>query len=188
MASRQDRLEDTSEVLDPDDLEERRRLTQTEVDRLDPGVPVERDERVIDPLDAFDPDDLREGETDDPDVATEEGIPWVPPIDPPVASTPWAGDPVIAAGAGTSALDEDYDDSGELLSEEGEINERIREALRADSSTSRLADTLVIAVVGSTAVIRGVVDDLDDGDSIVDVVGRVKGIDEVRDETVFEGL
>ena len=51
----------------------------------------------------------------------------------------------------------------------------------------RLADTLVIGVVGSTAVIRGVVDDLDDGDSIVDVVGRVDGIAEVRDETVVRG-
>jgi hypothetical protein len=68
------------------------------------------------------------------------------------------------------------------------VHKSDREALRADSSTSRLADTLVIGVVGSTAVIRGVVDDLDDGDSIVDVVGRVDGIDEVRDETVFEGL
>jgi hypothetical protein len=188
MASSQDRLEDTSEVLDPDDLEERRRLTQTEIDRLDPGVPVERDSRVIDPLDAFERDELREGETDDPDVATEEGIPWVPPIDPPVVATPWSGDPVVAAGAGISALDEDYDESGELLSEEGDINDRIREALRADSSTSRLADSLLIAVVGSTAVIRGVVEDLDDGDSIVEVVSRVDGIEDVRDETVFEGL
>ncbi|HEV7603635.1 MAG TPA: hypothetical protein VGO15_01645, partial [Candidatus Limnocylindrales bacterium] len=67
-------------------------------------------------------------------------------------------------------------------------NERIREALRADSATSPFADELVIGVVGSTAIIRGVVDDVDDSDTIVAVVERVPGIDEVRDETVFPGL
>ena len=52
--------------------------------------------------------------------------------------------------------------------------------------TSRLADDLVIAVVGSTAIIRGVVDDVDDRDTIVAVVERVPGIDDVlrRDESV----
>lgn len=155
--------EDQDAVLEPDEIEGRRTPTQTELDQLDPDRgPV----GGADGLDGFGglPDEgLREGETDDPEVAAQEGIPWVPPIDPP-------------------------DDPGVLLSEESDINERIREALRADSATSRLADLLVIGVVGSTAIIRGVVDDIDDGDAIVAVVERVPGIEDVVDETVFPGL
>jgi hypothetical protein len=181
--------EDQDAVLEPDEFEGRRTPTMTEFDRLDPVVAVDDD----DGLDGFGgvaAEGLREGETDDPEVAAQEGIPWVPPIDPPVVSTPWSGDPVVAAGTGVSALDERYgvEDAGVLLSDEGEVNERIREALRADSATSRLADLLVIAVVGSTAIIRGVVDDIDDTDAIIAVVERVPGIDEVVDETEFPGL
>jgi hypothetical protein len=181
---------DQDAVLDPDEIEQRRVPTQTEFDRLDPDGRVEDVADAIEGLGGGLDGELREGETDDPDVAAEEGIPWVPPIDPPVVSTPWSGDPVVAAGTGVSALDESYDDDspGVLISEEGDLNERIREALRADSATSRLADVLVIGVVGSTAIIRGNVDDADDSDAIVAVVERVPGIEDVRDETVFPGL
>jgi len=181
---------DQDAVVDPDEIEERRRPTQTEFDRLDPDGRNEQDADSIEGLAGGLDGELREGETDDPDVATEEGLSWVPPIDPPVVATPWSGDPVVAAGTGVSALDESYDDdsAGVLDSEEDDVTERIREALRADSATSRLADELVIAVVGSTAIIRGVVDDIDDGDAIVAVVERVPGIEGVQDETVFPGL
>jgi hypothetical protein len=182
--------EDQDAVLDPDEIEGRRTPTQTELDRLDPEAAVELGADGVDASAELAPDGLREGETDDPDVAAEEGIPWVPPIDPPAIATPWSDEPVVAAGTGVSALDEAYDEDspGVLLSEEGEVNERIREALRADSSTSRFADLLVIAVVGSTAIIRGEVDDIEDSDSIVAVVERVPGIDQVVDETEFPGL
>jgi hypothetical protein len=181
---------DQDAVLDPDEIEERRVPTQTEFDRLDPDGRVEEDADALEGLGGGLDGELREGETDDPDVAAEEGIPWVPPIDPPVVASTWSDDPVVAAGTGVSALDEsfDADSPGVLLSDEGEINERVREALRADSATSRLADTLLIAVVGSTAIIRGTVDDVDDSDSIVAVVERVPGIDDVLDETDFPGL
>jgi hypothetical protein len=180
---------DQDAVLDPDEIEERRVPTQTELDRLDPDGRNEEDADAIEGLAGVE-GELREGETDDPDVATEEGLSWVPPIDPPVVATPWSGDPVVAAGTGVSALDESYDDdsAGVLNTDEDEITERIREALRADSATSRLADELVIAVVGKTAIIRGVVDDDDDGDAIVAVVERVPEIDDVLDETEFPGL
>ena len=169
---------DQDAVLDPDEIEGRRVPTQTEFDRLDPDGRLEADADEIEGLAGGLDGELREGETDDPEVAAEEGLSWVPPIDP----------PVVAAGTGVSALDESYDSPGELNTEEGDLNERIREALRADSATSRLADELVIAVVGATAIIRGVVDDDEDGDAIVAVVERVPGIDDVLDETVFPGL
>ena len=181
---------DQDAVLDPDEIEERRVPTQTEFDRLDPDGRSADAADEIEGLTGVLGGELREGETDDPDVAAEEGLAWVPPIDPPVVASTWSDDPVVAAGTGVSALDESYDDDnpGVLNTEEGDLNERIREALRADSATSRLADGLVIGVVGKTAIIRGVVDDADDSDSIIAVVERVPGIDDVLDETVFPGL
>ena len=46
----------------------------------------------------------------------------------------------------------------------------------------------VVAVLGSTAVLRGSVDDLQDGEALAEVAGRVVGIEEVRDETEVVGL
>jgi hypothetical protein len=118
--------------------------------------------------------DLRSGETDDPLVAIEEGQTWVPPSDPPIVSS---DDPQGVESPG-----------GEAIAAEGEINARIREELRADAATTALADRLEIAVVGSTAILRGTVDGLEDGDALVEVASRVDGIDDVRDETEVPGL
>ena len=120
--------------------------------------------------------DLRSGETDDPLVAIEEGQVYVPPSDPPVIPS---ADP---GGAEIPGSIED-DEAGE-----SDINARVRAALEADAATSALADRLRIAVLGSTAIIRGVVDGIEDGDAIVEVVSGVDGIEDVRDETEFEGL
>jgi len=95
----------------------------------------------------------------------------------------------VAAGFGTTADDEPFDadhhDSG--LSDESEVTDRVREALRADARTSTLADRLVIATLGDVAVIRGVIDDVDDSDAIEEVVSEVDGIRVVRDETELAG-
>ncbi|MEO8572173.1 MAG: hypothetical protein ABI553_10800 [Chloroflexota bacterium] len=179
---------DQDAVLELDEIEGRRIPTMTDLDRLEPSGVPDLDAGGIPGLGGLALDGLRDEETDDPEVAAQEGMPWVPPIDPPVIAPDGSDDPVIAAGTGIAADEERYDEEGVLLSAEGDLNERIREVLRADSATSRFADDLVIAVVGSTAIIRGTVDDIDDSDSIVAVVERVPGIDEVRDETVFPGL
>jgi hypothetical protein len=120
--------------------------------------------------------DLRAGETDDPLVAIEEGLTWVPPTDPPVVPAENDPDGIEVPGS------EDQDEG------ESSMNARIREALRADAATSPLADRLEIAVIGSTAIIRGQVDGPEDGDAIVEVASEVDGIDEVRDETEVDGL
>lgn len=119
--------------------------------------------------------DLRAGETDDPLVAIEEGLAWVPPTDPPIVPSDDA-DGIDAPG------------SGEQDEGESDINARIREALRADSSTSALADRIRIAVIGSTAILRGRVDGIEDSDALVDVASGVEGIEDVRDETEVAGL
>lgn len=115
-------------------------------------------------LDTLTDSDLREGETDNQLVAIEEGMTWVPPSGPVVGEVDEDGSP------------------------ESDLNARIRDAIEADAVTSGYADRILIATIGSTAVLRGVVDDLTDGDDLVAVVEQVDGIDEVRDETEVAGL
>jgi hypothetical protein len=135
--------------------------------------------------------ELREGETANPDVAAEEGLTWVPPIDPPVV--PDLDDPQgakVAAGFGTTAEDEPLDSSHRSadLTSEDDFTARIREALEADAATTAYADSLVIGTRGGTIVVRGLVDDIDDTDNIVDVITRVPGVDEVVEELEVRGV
>jgi len=135
--------------------------------------------------------ELRSDETDDPSVAAEEGLAYVPPVDPPVAVDP--DDPQglrVAAGFGVSADDEPYDadHQSELLPAADEFEERIREALRADAATTAYADALAIGTRNGTVAVRGLVDDLDDSDNVVEVISRVTGVDEVIDELEVRGV
>jgi hypothetical protein len=142
-------------------------------------------------LDDLTDSELREGETSDATEATEEGLTWVPPTDPPVV--PDFDDPQgvkVAAGFGVSADDEPFDSShrAELLTAEDDTDARVREALLADAATSAYAESLIIGSRDGTIVVRGVVDDIDDTDNIVDVITRVTGVDEVIDELEVRGL
>lgn len=178
--------EDQDAVLEPDEIEQRRQPTLTELDRGDPFPDLEAAVGPEATLDGLAAEELREGETDDPDVATEEGLTYVPPSDPPTrADEEEPGGIEIAAGAAVSALSEPYDEDheSELLTDESDLTARIRDALEADAATSGLADRLVIGTRGSTVVVRGIVDDVDDGDNIASVIERVDGVEEVIDET-----
>jgi len=174
-------------ALDPDEIESREELTMTELDRLETRSSDPADLVSVDGLAA---EGLRDGETDDPEVAAQEGLTWVPPTDPPFVVSDDPNGIEVAAGLGSGALDDPYDDDhrAEDLSAESELNARIRGAIRADAATSGYADRIVIGTIGSTAILRGVIDDLNDADDLVAVVERVKGIDEVRDETEVAGL
>ena len=181
---------DQDAVVDPDEVEDSDEPTMTELDRAETRTRRVDDGDVLS-IEGLAADELQPGSTDDQDVAAEEGFTWVPPTDPPVIADPEEpGGIVVAAGLGTTALDEPYDEDhrSEDLSEEGELTARIREAIRADAATSGYADRILIATIGSTAILRGVVDDLGDGDDLVAVVERVAGIEEVRDETEVAGL
>jgi hypothetical protein len=118
--------------------------------------------------------DVRPGETTDVLVAIEEGQTWVPPTDPPIVPS---DDPQGIETPG-----------GDDVEAEGDMNARIRDELRGDAATTALADRLEIAVVGSTAIIRGQVDGIEDTDAILEVASRVEGITDVRDETEVAGL
>ena len=182
--------EDQDAFVEPDEIEKHREPTRTELDRGESVRDLDGVLGLASTIDGLAAEELREGETDDPDVATEEGLTYVPPSDPPFHTDP--GDPdgiEVAAGPAVSALSEPYDEDhpGELLQDEGELTARIREALRADAATSGYADQLVIGTRGSTVVVRGVVDDIDDGDTIAAVVERVDGVETVIDQTELAG-
>jgi hypothetical protein len=160
-------------------------LTDTE---LYEGEPMLATEGALESLTEL---DMRAGETGDPNVAAEEGLTWVPPVDPPVV--PDADDPEgiqIAAGFGVTGFDGQIDDDHrtELVSSEDDMSARVREALRADSATSRYADELAIGTINGVVAVRGVVDDIDDSDNVVEVAGRVAGVVDVIDELDVRAL
>jgi hypothetical protein len=135
--------------------------------------------------------ELREGETGNPDVAAEEGLTYIPPMDPPVVPDP--DDPQgirVAAGFGTTALDEPYDmdHHSDTITDDDEMGARVHEALRADAATSTFADRIVVGTRGGMIVLRGRVPDVTDTDEAVAVVERVRGVTEVVDEMEVEAL
>jgi hypothetical protein len=172
--------------LTEDELETSGELTDTEVyqGELETGEDAQH-------LVGLTETELREGETADPNVAAEEGLTWVAPIDPPVV--PDADNPEgiqVAAGFGADADSEpfDADHHSELLTSEDELGSRIREALRANSATSRYADDIVIGTRNGTVVVRGMVDDIDDTDNVAEVISTVAGVAEVVEELEVAGV
>ena len=136
--------------------------------------------------------ELRDGETDDPLEAIQEGLTYIPPIDPPTVPTETGldGDARFANGFSVSALDEPYnaDHHSELMPSDDEMTARVREAIRADSITTQYADHLAIATRNGIVTLRGMVDDLDDSDSVVAVAEYVEGVTEVIDEIEVRGM
>lgn len=164
-------------------------LTGTERERgyLEAGVDPTGGVRQEDvaSVDAILERELESDETSDPDIAAEEGVPWVPPTDPPVV--PDERDPEgvsVAAGTGSTALDEpfDADHHSTLLPDDDEVTARVREALRADAVATVYADQLEIDTEGEVVTLRGTVEDMEDLDAVLAVAAEVTGITEVVDE------
>ncbi|MDQ3871407.1 MAG: hypothetical protein M3301_07325 [Chloroflexota bacterium] len=147
-------------------------------------------ERPEDNLELLTELELRAGETDNPDVAAEEGMTYVPPIDPPVVASEDRQGAEIASGFGLSALDEPYDEDhhSDFLTTEDEMAARVRDALRADSTTTEYADRLAIGTRGRVVRVRGVVEDIDDSDNVLAVIERVAGVEDVIDELEVRAL
>lgn len=133
--------------------------------------------------------ELRGGETDDPQEASDEGLTYVPPMDPP--TVPGGRDGAeIASGFGVSSLDEPYDEDhhSDFLPTDDEVAARVREALRADSSTTTYADSVEILSSGGRIVLRGVVDDLIDAENLAAVAGAAADIAEVDEQLTVRAL
>jgi hypothetical protein len=130
------------------------------------------------------------GETDDPVVATEEGVPYVPPTD-----------RVISESRGPSGVDiagTDPTDAGELERDAGiqppdslpprdaELAADVIEALR--DSDVPAGDRIRVSALGSTVVVRGEVESVDVLDEILGIVGDVPGVADVVDEVQITGI
>lgn len=179
--------EDQGTLFDADDVGDLGALSRTDVDEGELGADRLEDMEHLELLTEL---ELRDGETDDPMEAVEEGMTYVPPIDPPTVPSASFEDAEVASGLGGSALDEPYDADhhGEFMPGDDEMSARVREALRADSSTTQYAERLAIATRGGVVTVRGQVDDLVDSDNILAVAEYVAGVEEVIDELRVRGL
>jgi hypothetical protein len=134
--------------------------------------------------------ELRDEETDDAAVASDEGMTYIPPIDPPTVPSDDLEGAEVASGFGVSSIDEPYDrdhhDSFELGDDE--MVARVREALRADSATTQYAAAVVIVARGGVVTLRGQVADLEDSDNLLAVAGYVEGVVEVIDKLRVRSL
>ena len=155
---------------------------------------MERRDREL-PLPSEDSGDLAhdptEGVTDDHMVATEEGMPWTPPMDR-VMSRPRDDN------AGVQAAGVSDTDAGELEREDaiqpedlqpardGELQADVIEALRGSDVTA--GDHLRVAVTGSRVTIEGEVESFEVLNEVLGIVGDVPGVTEVVDEIEVEGV
>ena len=132
--------------------------------------------------------ELLSGETDDAIEASEEGLTYVPPTDPPANLED--REDALDSDFGVSVLDEPYDQgpqSRSLLADK-ELVAQVREALLKNSSTNLYADQVQISESDGRVVLRGTVDDLIDADNLLAVAGYVNGVTEVVDELVVRAL
>jgi hypothetical protein len=152
----------------------------------------QRDGRL--PLPSEDGGDLveepRGGMTDDPLVATEEGVPYDPPTDRMIAQTGEPGGPDVA-GTDPNAGDElEREDGVQVpdgsLPRDDELTADVIEALRASDVPA--GDRIRVLAQGSRVLVRGEVESVDILDEILGIVGDVPGVDEVIDEVEIAGV
>ena len=123
-------------------------------------------------------EDPPEGMTDDPIVATEEGLPWDPPLE---RIEPEDSDPADELEADDTIQAVHEVPSGDRLRAD------VVEALRASDVVA--GDHLLVAVGGgSTVVLSGRVESVDVLDEILGIVGDVPGVEDVVDEVEIEGV
>lgn len=175
---------DADPMPDADEVDTLGEITDTRIYEGDlEARPLNSDQPDDDPaenIETLTATELRDGETDDPNEAAEEGLTWIPPIDPPLRVE--SDGPEVAAGFGMTSMDEpfDQDHHASALSAYDEIEARVAEALRSDAATSRFADDISIDAEGGRVTLDGYVDDIDDEDAALEVAERVDGIREAK--------
>ena len=182
--------EDQGTLIGADDVGDLGVLTRTDVDEGEQIAGDEDRPEDVENIEMLTELELRADETDDVMEAVEEGFTYIPPIDPPTVPGGGLQNAEIASGLGSSALDEPYDEDhhDSFLNADDEVVARVREALRADSSTTQYADRLAIEATDGVVTVRGTVADLVDSDNILAVAEYVDGVDEVVDELRVRGL
>jgi BON domain len=151
-----------------------------------------RDDRL--PLPSEDEGDLvnepAEGMTDDPLVATEEGVPWTPPTDRVLSEDRGSSGVDVAGTDGTDAGELERHDTVQvddgLTPRDDELRADVVEALRASDVVA--GERVRIAVNGSQVHVTGEVESVDVLDEILGIVGDVEGVTDVVDEVEIAGL
>ena len=191
-------------MIDRDDTTLRPSEDEPELDPLDPEVPMSQVQGMALPDEQERPEDLvyagdggdllREppsGDTDDPLVAVEEGVPYVPPSDRVLSDVRAAeAGPDIAGTAPSDAeelgREEAIQPEDGSLPRDGELQMDVVEALRASEIAAD--ERLSISVDGDTVTVRGEVESVDILDEILGIVGEIRGVGEVIDEVRVRGL
>ncbi|MDQ5852156.1 MAG: hypothetical protein M3380_08810 [Chloroflexota bacterium] len=181
--------------FDASDVEPLEGISMTDVYEGDVDSNQELVERGAEQFDLLVERELRAGETDDVMEAVEEGLTYVPPIDPPIVPDPDNLESVdVAAGFALDAdeldspPDLDRDSEDRFFDRSDDMTALVRRALRTDAATTHLADQLLIATINGTVIVRGTVDDLEDSDNIIAVISDLPWVESVRDETEVRGL
>ena len=145
-----------------------------------------RDDRL--PLPSEDGGDLvgapRAGMTDDPIVATEEGVPYDPPTDRVLSEPRGTEGPDVAGTDPTDAGELEREDAVQqddgLAPRDDELAADVVEALR--DSDVPAGDRIRVRADGSRVTLSGEVESVDILDEILGIVGDVPGAEEVVDE------
>jgi hypothetical protein len=133
-----------------------------------------------------------EGETDDPMIATEEGVPYVPPTERVLSGGRSGGTSADAAGSGADdeeALELEMPDSGQEAGHaprDEALQVAALEALRRSDLTA--GDRVQVDAGGGTVWVRGSVESIDVSDQILEVLGDIPGVEEVIDELEIAGI
>lgn len=140
------------------------------------------------PLPSEDSGDLvgtpRDGMTDDPIVATEEGVPYDPPTDRVLSEARGSEGPDVAGTDPTDAGELEREDA--IQRDEGvaprddELAADVVEALR--DSDVPAGDRIRVRADGSRVTLSGEVESIDILDEILGIAGDVAGAEEVVDE------
>ncbi|MFN2484488.1 MAG: BON domain-containing protein [Candidatus Limnocylindria bacterium] len=131
------------------------------------------------------------GDTNDPLVAIEEGVPYVPPSDRVLSNfRPDEAGPDVAGTAPSDAGELERDEAIQSdvtdTPRDGQLQSDVVEALRASEIAA--GERLAISVAGDVVAVRGEVESVDILDEVLAVVGDVPGVGEVVDAVRVAGV
>lgn len=126
---------------------------------------------------------LRDGETDDAMEAIEEGLSYVPPIDPPLMADHDSPDEVAVVGGFALAADEEGNEGVASLAK------RVHVRLLHDSATALIARRVrVRETEPGLILLSGTIDDLTDEELLIGVAEQVEGVEEVESRLRVAGI
>ncbi len=128
--------------------------------------------------------------TVDPDEATEEGIPYFPPTDPPVRPEAGAEQLEMVNGWSPTSVDDfgdaDADPDHQARHGDEQLADDIRRELREDALTTDL--NVEVLVRNRVVFLRGIVQTLEDAENAEAVAARVPGVDSVLEQLTIPSL